>query len=178
MSTPEGIASDKRSGTLTCAGGHAGDSEATALLGGAHLVPPAGHEANRVLDASAATPRILIIDDELEHAEICAALLRRRGYRVALACSGGDGLALARVLKPDLVLLDVYMPTLDGYATAAELREAEETHDVPIVFVSASEIDVHAQALGEYALLSKPFRAADLIACVERSLGRTSRRTR
>src|SRR5207245_757603 len=62
-------------------------------------------------------PRVLIVDDELDHAEICAALLRRRGYAVAVAMSGLDALTLASALKPDVILLDLFMPAVDGFST-------------------------------------------------------------
>ncbi|MDB4964415.1 MAG: response regulator receiver protein [Myxococcales bacterium] len=118
-------------------------------------------------------PRVLIVDDELDHAEICAALLRRRGYKVAVACTGLDAVELAAALKPDLILLDLFMPAVDGFSTAATLHEHPDTSKVPIVFLSACGDDnLHTRltALGGRDYLPKPFRAADLIACVERSL--------
>jgi CheY-like chemotaxis protein len=120
-----------------------------------------------------AVPRLLVVDDELEHAEICAALLHRRGYQVAVALSGRDAIAVARLLRPDLILLDLYMPSLDGISTAEDLRGHLETRAVPIVIVSASGeaiAEARAAALGIVGSLAKPFRAAELIACVERAL--------
>lgn len=124
-----------------------------------------------------AVPRLLIVDDELEHAEICAALLRRRGYKVLVAINGTDAVELAQTLQPDLVLLDLHMPTVDGFSTAADLHGRPDTHDVPIVFLSASGEDLRARAaqVGVVECLEKPFRAADLVACVERSLRRGPR---
>lgn len=122
-------------------------------------------------------PRLLIVDDEIEHAEICAALLRRRGYKVAVALSGADAIELARALKPDLILLDVCMPAVDGVETAATLHGNPDTHAVPILFLSACGEALEARRAelheaGEY--LAKPFHAAELIASVERSLRRTT----
>jgi DNA-binding response OmpR family regulator len=120
-------------------------------------------------------PRVLIVDDEIDHAEICAALLRRRGYAVAVAVNGPDAVELAHVLKPDLILLDLFMPTVDGFATAATLHGQSDTHDVPIVFLSAcgdAIVRARGDELGVADYLNKPFRAAELIACVERSLAR------
>jgi CheY-like chemotaxis protein len=120
-------------------------------------------------------PRVLIVDDELDHAEICAALLRRRGYNVAVAISGSDAIELAHALKPDLILLDLFMPMVDGFSTAATLHEHPDTTNVPIVFLSACA-DVaswtRAGELGSASFLSKPFRAHELISCVEQSLSR------
>jgi CheY-like chemotaxis protein len=123
-------------------------------------------------------PRVLIVDDELEHAEICAALLRRRGYKVAVALSGLDAIELARALHPDLILLDVFMPGVDGFSTAAALHEHSDTQDVPIVFLSACGEAIalrRALELGVSGYLDKPFHAAELIDCVERSLARPMR---
>jgi CheY-like chemotaxis protein len=123
-------------------------------------------------------PRVLIVDDDLDHAEICAALLRRRGYKVAVAVSGLDAIELARSLHPDLILLDVFMPAVDGFATAASLHGHPDTQDVPIVFLSACGEAIamrRALELGVSGYLAKPFHAAELIACVERSLARPMR---
>jgi CheY-like chemotaxis protein len=120
-------------------------------------------------------PRVLIVDDELDHAEICAALLRRRGYKVAVAMSGHDAIALAPTLKPDLILLDLMMPEVDGFATAASLQGNPDTQNVPIVFLSAcadAATWTRPGELGPASFLPKPFRARDLIACVEESLSR------
>lgn len=133
-------------------------------------VEPATPEASRH-----GVPRVLVVDDEVEHAEICAALLRRRGYKVAVALSGEDAIALAQTLKPDLILLDVCMPAIDGVETAVTLHGQVDTQNVPIVFLSAcgEELERGHAELGVAAdYLAKPFRAAELIACVERSLQR------
>src|SRR6476661_9433388 len=94
-------------------------------------------------------PRVLIVDDELDHAEICAALLRRRGYNVAVAMSGSDAIELAHALKPDLILLDLFMPAVDGFSTAASLHEHPDTTNVPIVFLSACGEDTVQNRLME-----------------------------
>jgi CheY-like chemotaxis protein len=120
-------------------------------------------------------PRVLIVDDEIDHAEICAALLRRRGYAVAVAMSGGDAVELAHALKPDLILLDLFMPLVDGFSTAATLHEHPDTTNVPIVFLSAcadAASWTRAGELGAASFLPKPFRAHELIRCVEESLSR------
>jgi DNA-binding response OmpR family regulator len=128
---------------------------------------PAGHHG---------VPRVLIVDDELDHAEICAALLRRRGYKVAVAMTGADAIELAHSLKPDLILLDLFMPAVDGFSTAASLHEHPDTANVPIVFLSAcgdAATSARLLKLGAASFLPKPFHAAELISCVEQSLSRT-----
>ncbi len=118
---------------------------------------------------------MLIVDDELDHAEICAALLRRRGYAVAVAMNGSDAIELAHALKPDLILLDLFMPQVDGFSTAVSLHENPDTTGVPIVFLSACGDAAswrRAGELGATSFLPKPFRAHELVACVEQSLSR------
>jgi DNA-binding response OmpR family regulator len=120
-------------------------------------------------------PRVLIVDDELDHAEICAALLRRRGYNVAVAMNGSDAIELAHALKPDLILLDLFMPAVDGFSTAASLHEHPDTTNVPIVFLSAcgeAASWTRTGELGAASFLPKPFHASELISCVEESLSR------
>jgi two-component system alkaline phosphatase synthesis response regulator PhoP len=125
------------------------------------------------LPASSGPAQLLVVDDEIEHAEICAALLRRRGYTVAVASSGSEAVALARALKPDLILLDLYMPMVDGFSTAEDLHGHADTREVPIVILSACGEALEsprAAELGVVATLAKPFHARDLIECVERAL--------
>ncbi len=114
-------------------------------------------------------PLVLIIDDEPDHAEIVATLLERRGFLAATAPDGGRGLELAERLKPDVVLLDVRMPAVDGYATARALRGNTVTANVPIVFLSAAAEFTAPPDGGRY--LAKPFRAVDLYRAVEDALG-------
>jgi CheY-like chemotaxis protein len=125
-----------------------------------------------------ATPRVLIVDDDIDHAEIVACLLRRRGYGIAVALSGEHAIQLAHMLHPDLILLDLYMPEVDGFSTAEHLQRNPDTCDVPIVFLSAcgETTETRAIAAGGLEFLAKPFRAAELIACVERSLRVTAPR--
>jgi DNA-binding response OmpR family regulator len=123
--------------------------------------------------------QLLVVDDEIEHAEICAALLRRRGYAVSVASSGTEAVALAQALRPDLILLDLYMPSVDGFSTAEDLRGHSETREVPIIFLSACGEALEtprALELGAVAWLAKPFHARDLIDCVARVLPRALRR--
>jgi CheY-like chemotaxis protein len=120
-------------------------------------------------------PRVLVVDDELDHAEICAALLRRRGYNVAIAMSGRAAIELAHALQPDLILLDLFMPAVDGFSTAATLHEHPDTKNVPIVFLSAcgeAAAWTRVGELGAASFLPKPFHAHELIRCVEESLSR------
>jgi diguanylate cyclase (GGDEF)-like protein len=125
--------------------------------------------------------RILVCEDDEGHAEVVSELLRERGHRVDLARDGSEGLEIARKTHPDLVLLDVHMPEVNGFVTAERLQRDARTRDIPIVFLSASE-DVAARVqglnLGAADFLSKPFHAAELLARVERTLEQADQRRR
>jgi CheY-like chemotaxis protein len=111
---------------------------------------------------------VLVIDDDPEHAEIVAALLVRRGFNVRVACDGKSGVKQARVERPDVIVLDYFMPTLDGLKTAARMRDEPGLGDVPIIFVSAwTEMANSVQLSGPVRWLGKPFRAAQLAAAIE-----------
>jgi CheY-like chemotaxis protein len=114
---------------------------------------------------------VLVIDDDPEHAEIVAALLRRRGFSVAIAADGATGIALARKQQPDAIVLDYFMPSLDGFATAEKLRACRRLKNVPIVFVSAwAEKAAENPLSGPVKWLGKPFRAAQLAQALEEAI--------
>lgn len=82
---------------------------------------------------------ILIVDDSAVHAEHTMQMLRQRGFGVAWATSGLDGLEMARRLRPDLVLLDVVMPDLDGHAVCRWLKQHKHTRDTPIIMLTGRD---------------------------------------
>ena len=130
----------------------------------------------RAANASPKAKRILVVDDE----ELVLRSLRRiliaSGYEALVAASGLQGLDLARKTPPDLVLLDLAMPGMDGLAVCRELRQWSTA---PIIVVSAhgeERFKVHALDLGADDYLTKPFGADELLAriraCLRRSAGR------
>jgi CheY-like chemotaxis protein len=128
----------------------------------------------RVDDMTTSGRKILIIDDEADHAEIVGLLLRRKGYDVTIARDGREGIVRALDWKPDLVLLDLYMPAVDGFATAEHLRVDENTRRVPILFLSACgehALRAYGPLPGHATYLAKPFRAAELLWAVEDAFG-------
>lgn len=92
--------------------------------------------------------RILYIDDDDNNGTLMKRVLEAEGYRVSFAPSGSMGLAQANREQPDLILLDIFMPDLDGYEVARRLRRMDRTKDTPIVAVSVStkEETVHLSA--------------------------------
>ena len=110
--------------------------------------------------------KVLIIDDEEDVRRIAALSLVHVGhFRVVEASGGREGVAVARAERPDVVLLDVMMPGMDGPTTLAALREDPDTRDIPIVFVTARAMSAELEPLrrlGAKGVLTKPFNAMTL----------------
>ena len=124
-------------------------------------------------------PRILIIEDELPMRTALQDCLQSEGYRVLSAADGESGLQRALAEKPDLILLDIMMPRLDGYAVATELRRLG--HATPILMLTAKG-QVHDRVTGLDAgaddYLVKPFSLDELLARVRALLRRTQRQSK
>jgi len=117
--------------------------------------------------------RVLVIDDEAPIRLLCRVNLEAEGMRVSEAGDGPGGLGLARVQQPDVILLDVMMPGLDGWRVAEMLLEDPVTRDIPIVFLTA-RADVRDRArgidLGGLEYITKPFNPVELASMVRRVL--------
>lgn len=104
-------------------------------------------------------PVILVVDDITTNIILMERLLRRRNYCVLVAQSGTEALKIAEERKPDLILLDIMMPVMDGYEVLARLRSNEATKDIKVVMVSAlgGKLDIkNAMELGADGYLTKP----------------------
>jgi CheY-like chemotaxis protein len=103
-------------------------------------------------------PRVLMVEDHPDIADLYQLKLQLDGFRVAVASDGAAGLRLARSLKPDLILLDIHVPQLDGLQVLAALREDEATDATPVVVFSEDDnpqLVKEAQRLGAAAYLVK-----------------------
>jgi CheY-like chemotaxis protein len=101
--------------------------------------------------------RVLVADDEPLTAEMLALMLAFRGYEVACARDGAEALRRARELKPDVILMDVLMPELDGDEVTRALRADPELGGCPVVLISsADEVEVEWRAAGANLFLQKP----------------------
>ncbi|MEW5930278.1 MAG: response regulator [Gemmatimonadota bacterium] len=117
-------------------------------------------------------PRLLVADDEPAITALVAEMLGYAGFDVVRAHGGAEALVLARAARPDLVLLDVMMPDLDGRDACRALKMDAELRDVPVVlFSSADEQDVHWRGAGADGFLQKPFSIRELPAFVRGFLG-------
>jgi len=110
--------------------------------------------------------KVLIVDDELSILVPLKFLLEKNNYRVDLAQSGKDALDMITQSKPDLVLLDIMLPDLDGYEIFQMIREHSEWDDIKVIYLSAKNRDVDIAKglnLGVDAYVTKPFSNAELL---------------
>lgn len=112
--------------------------------------------------------KILIVDDTPQNLRLLDAVLTSRGYLVVSASSGVEALEKAASEHPDLILLDIMMPGIDGYEVCRQLRSAPETHMLPVVMITASEDQEKVKAIesGADDFIHKPFNQAELLARV------------
>ena len=110
--------------------------------------------------------RILVVDDERTIVEIVEEELTAHGYEVYTAVTGEEGLRKCKNLKPDIVILDVMMPDIDGSGVAEGMKDDPETTNIPVIFLTGavrqSEIPKSHIVGGQY-FLAKPFKSEDLL---------------
>lgn len=110
---------------------------------------------------------VLVIDDAPEDLSAVAALMRDKNWRVSIATNGRQGFHRAQALQPDLILLDVFIPGMDGLALCRLLQESPRTRDTPVIFVSnagSPEDRVAGFRQGAVDYVVKPIRAAEVLA--------------
>ena len=109
--------------------------------------------------------RVLIVDDETSIRLICRLNLSSAGFDTLEAADGPSAIALARAERPDLILLDIMLPELDGWHVAEELAANDETREIPIVFLSArseSGDQVRGHGTGGVGYITKPFDPVEM----------------
>jgi len=108
---------------------------------------------------------ILIVDDEIQNRKLLKALLRPKGYRVLSAANGQEALASIAEHPPDLILLDIMMPGMDGYEVAGVLKANPDTSSIPVIMVTAQDdrcARLASLAAGAEDILTKPIDRAEL----------------
>ncbi|MGC9521452.1 MAG: response regulator [Anaerolineae bacterium] len=124
------------------------------------------------------TLRILIVEDELSTAEMLTAYFSALGYEVSQVGWGRDAVSLATTLLPDLVILDIHLPDIDGYEVCARLRDQARTENTPVIFLTERRERADrltALELGAVDYITKPFDVQELRFRVRNALRRTSR---
>ncbi|MDQ3006782.1 MAG: response regulator [Chloroflexota bacterium] len=117
---------------------------------------------------------ILCIEDEPEMIDLMRLILGRRGFTVKGAAGGIEGLRMIRAERPDLVLLDLMMPDMDGWEVYQQMKADENTKNIPVIVVTAKAqsidkvLGLHIAKVDDY--LAKPFSPQDLLSSVERVL--------
>ena len=117
--------------------------------------------------------KVLIIEDEKLIIVSTQMVLEASGFQVESAVNGGEGITCAKTLRPDLILLDIMMPGIDGWETLTRLKRDPETSDIPVIIFTARE---HARGhqksaeMGAADYFRKPFEPDELIELVERHI--------
>ena len=122
-------------------------------------------------------PRILVVDDDADIRDMLNFKLAKAGYEVHTEEDGETGLAAARELEPDLILLDWMMPRLTGPEVCRQLREEEATSRVPVILLTAKAQEADVQrgfAVGADDYISKPFSPRELMSRVQALLARAA----
>lgn len=118
--------------------------------------------------------RVVIIDDDLDMVKVIRVMLKVAGMESLEAYSGLRGYALVKRELPDVVLLDIMMPDIDGFEVMRKLKLDEDTRHIPVVFVSARTGSAHVEkglSLGAQGYIKKPFKPDELIGTIEAVLG-------
>ena len=119
---------------------------------------------------------ILCIEDEQEMIDLIRLILSRRGFEILGANGGKEGLEMIRKNHPDLVLLDLMMPEMDGWEVYQQMKADETTRDIPVIVVTAKAqsidkvLGLHIAKVDDY--IAKPFSPQELLASVDTVLGR------
>jgi DNA-binding response OmpR family regulator len=120
---------------------------------------------------------IVCIEDEPEMIELVKIILNRKGYSVHGADGGETGLSLIRTVRPDLVLLDLMMPDMDGWEVYQQMKADPDIRDIPVIIVTAKAqnidkiLGLHIAKVNDY--ITKPFGPSELLQSIQTVLGRT-----
>ncbi len=117
--------------------------------------------------------RILIVDDVMENIQVAGAILKEKGYQLNIARNGKQALQVIEKTTPDLILLDIVMPEMDGFECCAQLKARPATRDIPIIFLTANTDTkdlLKAFELGAVDYVLKPFNAPELLSRIQTHL--------
>ena len=118
--------------------------------------------------------RVMVVDDSVTVRKVTSRLLERNGYETVVAKDGVDAMAILQDYTPDVMLLDIEMPRMDGFELASQVRHDSRLRDVPIVMITSRTGDKHrdrAHALGVQRYMGKPFQETELMSTIEDLVG-------
>ena len=118
---------------------------------------------------------VLIVEDDRNIAELLQLYLEKEGYAVTLATDGGQGLSKFRAIKPDLVLLDIMMPVMDGWTVCRAIRSESQTPIIMLTAKGETEDKVTGLRAGADDYITKPFEMKEILARIEAVLRRSDR---
>ena len=124
---------------------------------------------------------ILVVEDNIDNYELVRFMLERAGYEVFLAMNGRDGVAAARLQKPDLILMDLTMPEMDGWLAAERLKADESTKSIPLYALSAHTLPgerKRALEAGCDGYVSKPIHMAGFLELIEQAFEKEKKKAR
>ena len=141
---------------------------AVGAAGGANVAPVQGLRTQHI---------VMVVDDSLTVRRVTQRLLVREGYQVVLAKDGIDALEQLQSVSPDVMLVDIEMPRMDGFDLTRNVRGDERTSHIPIIMITSRTADKHrnyAAELGVNEYFGKPYREDDLLAAIEGFVGKLS----
>ena len=114
---------------------------------------------------------VLICDDDIDILEVTKIILQMKGYRVETLNNSDDLFRKISVIRPDIILMDLWIPEIGGEKAIMKLKENEETKDIPVIIFSANnDISIIAQKVGAKGYLCKPFEIKDLEEIIEKNI--------
>ncbi|WP_409587359.1 diguanylate cyclase [Vibrio rotiferianus] len=131
---------------------------------------PDKQAVNKSMPFDNSQTEILVVDDSVDNIKLLTLLLTGEGYKVKGAASGKAALRICKRNKPDLILLDIMMPEMDGYEVCRHLKAEQDTRDIPIIFLSALDNvqdKVRAFQVGGVDYIQKPFEPLEVLARVQ-----------
>ena len=151
-----------------------GDGSVVVILDLLALIRAYGREgfvaAKRSLELARANPCVMVVDDSVTVRKVTARLLERQGMDVIVAKDGVEAVALLQERRPDIMLLDIEMPRMDGFEVARQVRHDDRLTGLPIIMISSrtgSKHTEHAKELGVDRFLGKPFQENELLATID-----------
>jgi len=117
--------------------------------------------------------KILVVDDDERALRLMEAMLAPKGYEVILSKNGEEALDIARLQNPDVILLDIFMPGMDGYTALTKLKEDEMTANIPVIMVSAVGYNINkkiASMFGAVEYVTKPVELVEVLGAIDHFL--------